>query len=858
MSRINVLVATTSPDVKAEVIAESVAARQDMNLVESRCVSMAEVDGVLKSIASPPRCALVLVGRSTETNELAQQWLAERDDLVVLHVDVVDDVVRIGLRDPRLDSLLTALRELVERFGAESRDRVARIQLRSAKSSSDDSAESYHLSAQRPLLQASINWVHALLRRAVEDVSDENGDVHGFSVTRETLLQSLDAPSGRVRDDERRELLDAEEALVSALDDNENPEPLAVAYRVFGLGLIEFQMMVLTLAPELDFRFQRCIGFLLDEMGRRVGAMGLYSSLLGMPAPVRGEMNVRALARWLVFEGYAGRPAAADEPLRLDPFLAQWLLGERMAHTNDPLLAQWLLGERMGLASDPRVRRALRLAPWPGASLLQRQVERAARLMEKLQSSSATQWVLLDGDDPAAWRALLELGGARKKVELIRVEAARLAGVDVIEIEDCARRIGRMARLTGDPLVIDGARADGGEAENDGLRLFLATLDSMGCRAAVICRDEARIVRLLGTMPCELAHELALPMAARVGAVRAAAAGTEAYLTEESAEAIANRYPLRVDSLEHAMRLARSRPKNYDAEDPQLERLTTACKELASEGISQLVDRLDPVFSLDEVVLPPGRKQQLNEIVDHVRLAPRVLDGWRFRDQLPYGRGVTALFFGPSGTGKTMAAMGVARRLGIQILRLDLSRVVSKYIGDTEKNIDRVFTDAQRSGAAILIDEADALLGKRSEVKDAHDRYANIEVAYLLQRMEAYEGLAILTTNMRKNLDTAFLRRLRFIVDFPKPDAEAREKIWRQCLPGGSHDVDDAEFRQLARRIDITGGQIRQITLRAAFIAAAAGAQISLEHIAYAAGAELAKNGMPPVEIDLPQRRRAA
>jgi SpoVK/Ycf46/Vps4 family AAA+-type ATPase len=235
-----------------------------------------------------------------------------------------------------------------------------------------------------------------------------------------------------------------------------------------------------------------------------------------------------------------------------------------------------------------------------------------------------------------------------------------------------------------------------------------------------------------------------------------------------------------------------------------------------------------------------------------------VLDGWRFRDQLPYGRGVTALFFGSSGTGKTMAAMGVARRLGIQILRLDLSRVVSKYIGDTEKNIDRVFTDAQRSGAAILIDEADALLGKRSEVKDAHDRYANIEVAYLLQRMEAYEGLAILTTNMRKNLDPAFLRRLRFIVDFPKPDAEARERIWRQCLPGGSHDVDDAEFRQLARRIDITGGQIRQITLRAAFIAAAAGTQISLEHIAYAAGAELAKNGMPPVEIDLPQRRRAA
>ena len=285
-------------------------------------------------------------------------------------------------------------------------------------------------------------------------------------------------------------------------------------------------------------------------------------------------------------------------------------------------------------------------------------------------------------------------------------------------------------------------------------------------------------------MPFELIADSAFPMDALVAAVRTAATGADAYLTEDAAEAIARRFPLHVDDLEHAMRLARSRPIDYDAGDPALARFIAACKQVATEGISHLAERIEPVFDLDDVVLPADRKQQLVEIVDNVRLAPDVLDDWKFREQLPYGRGVTALFFGPSGTGKTMAAMGIARSLGIQILRLDLSRVVSKYIGDTEKNIDRVFTDAQRSGSAILIDEADALLGKRSEVKDAHDRYANIEVAYLLQRMEAYEGLAILTTNMRQNLDPAFLRRLRFIVDFPRPDVEAREKIWRQ-LPAG-------------------------------------------------------------------------
>ena len=296
------------------------------------------------------------------------------------------------------------------------------------------------------------------------------------------------------------------------------------------------------------------------------------------------------------------------------------------------------------------------------------------------------------------------------------------------------------------------------------------------------------------------------------------------------------------------MRLSRGRSDDF----------TAACRQVASEGISHLAERIEPLFTLDEVVLPADRKQQLIEIVDHVRFAPRVLDEWKFRDQLPYGRGVAALFHGPSGTGKTMAALAVAHRLGIQILRLDFSKVVSKYIGDTEKNIDRVFTDAQRSGAAILIDEADALMGKRSEVKDAHDRYANIEVAYLLQRMEAYEGLAILTTNLRQNLDPAFLRRLRFVVDFPRPDLEARQKIWRQCLPEESHQLDETAFRQLARTIDLTGGNIRQITLRAAFLAAAAGAQIGLEHIAAASRAEFAKLGMPPAPIELAVARSAA
>lgn len=831
VSRISVLVTTATPDVEAEGIARSVQARADMVLVESRCLTNPEVDRVLESIASGSPCALVLVERAAESEELATRWLAKRSDLVVLRVGIKGRV-QIGLHDPRLDSLLAALRELVEGIGTRKQERVASIRIDASGTPSAGPVVTQALK-QRPLLQAAISWVHAALRDAVAGVSDENGDMHGLSVTRATLLQSLEAAAPKGHPPEFREVEKVLEELLKR--SSASSEPLAVAVRVFGLTFLEFRMLLLGLAPELDLRFQRCIGFLLDEMGRRVGSLGLYASLLGPTVTVRGELaQAGSLARWLVFENDKGRQGA-DEPLRLDPFLSQWLLGNEQA-----------------LVGEPRIRRLLRLDPWPGAGLLERREERAAAasLVSKLQDPAATKWPLLGGDDPAAWRALLELGTEGLDIGLLRIESTRFAGTDFADVEDSACRIARTALLCSMPVVIDFSGEDPQIEEY--LRVFVATLDQLRIRAGIVCRDEARVIPLLGPVAHEVADVPALPLSARIDAFCNAARTANVFLNTEAADAIARRYPLQVDGLEHAMRLAHSRALCYATdEDPYLARFTGACKDVASEGVSHLAERIEPLFNLDQVVLPDDQKQQLEEIVDHVRLAGRVLDEWKFRDQLPYGRGVTVLFCGPSGCGKTMAAIGIARRLGIQILRLDLSKVVSKYIGDTEKNLDRVFADAQKSGSAILIDECEALLGKRSEVKDAHDRYANIEVAYLLQRMEAYDGLAILTTNLRQNLDPAFLRRLRFIVSFPRPDAAARKQIWRQCLPDDSHVLDEFDFRQLARKVELTGGHIRQISLCAAFIAAAAGRLINMEHIEHAAKAEFAKLGMPPVALDL-------
>ncbi len=816
-----------------------------MILVERRVVAVTEVGVVLRSIPSSLQCALVVVGCQGDTEELAEQWLADRPNVVILRLDIVDDIIQFALGDIGLESLLTALKELVSRVDGQPQDRVLRHQIRHLSAGSEsNTAPTEEARPDRPLLSAAVNWIHAVLRNAVEQLSSGNGDLPGLTVTAATVVQLLDARAGRSAMDVASEVEVADSVLTQALTAADSQaDPLAAAARALSLTDIEFRVLLLALAPELDARYQRCLGVLLDDLGRRVATLGLCATLLGAPTHVRCDLaHTGNLARWRLLDNRTGDLPASDEPLRLDPPVADWLLGNCGA-----------------LDLDLRTRRVMQSVAWPGATLLTRQQERisAARLVAKLRGSGALQWILLGGQDSAGWRALLELGVQLVQSRPLRVELARLAGVDVIDIEECALRVGRMARLTGRPLVIDATGADDTAQADDGIRVFLATLAGTECRAAVIYQDEARIIGLLGSTAFEI-EDATLQASARICGARAAATGAGAAITEETAHAIAHQYPLQVDGLERAMRLACSWPLPPQAEHPRYERFVAACKHMAAEGVSRLAERIEPIFNLDSVILPADRKQQLTEIVDSIRLGSKVLDGWKFREHLPYGRGVTALFHGPSGTGKTMAAMGVARSLDIQILRLDFSRVVSKYIGDTEKNIDRVFNDAQKSGCAILIDEADALLGKRSEVKDAHDRYANIEVAYLLQRMEAYEGLAILTTNLRQNLDAAFLRRLRFIVDFPRPDAATREEIWRRCLPEQSHTLDAAAFRLLARKIELTGGHIRQITLRAAFLAAAADKPIGFGHLIYATNAEFAKLGMPAIEFDLSEGRRVA
>lgn len=277
--------------------------------------------------------------------------------------------------------------------------------------------------------------------------------------------------------------------------------------------------------------------------------------------------------------------------------------------------------------------------------------------------------------------------------------------------------------------------------------------------------------------------------------------------------------------------------------------LWDVCRIQARPRLDELAQRIEPAADWEDLVLPPLQKQILYEVAAHVCQRSTVYGSWGFGGKSVRGLGITALFAGASGTGKTLAAEVLANELRLDLYRIDLSSVISKYIGETEKNLRLVFDAAEESGVILLFDEADALFGKRSEVKDSHDRHANIEVSYLLQRMEAYPGLAVLTTNLKSSMDTAFLRRIRFVLQFPFPDAIQRAEIWRRVFPACTP-TQGLDPMKLAK-LNVAGGNIRNIALNAAFLAADARESVQMKHLLRAAQSEYSKLEKPLTDAEV-------
>ncbi|MEZ4295086.1 MAG: ATP-binding protein [Polyangiaceae bacterium] len=402
--------------------------------------------------------------------------------------------------------------------------------------------------------------------------------------------------------------------------------------------------------------------------------------------------------------------------------------------------------------------------------------------------------------------------------------------------EDLLFTSARDARLSGGLLFLDAASASDPAQLRHATELASRAPDPILLCGPEVLRPSGRAV--LGVSLPRLPHEEAK------GLWRRALEGTEAAHSIDVA-ALAARFQLTPEGIASAAKSVGL----GEAGEPPDRTVWRACRLLSRARLDDLAQRIEPEATWGGLVLPAEEVRTLHAIEAQVRHRARVFHQWGFSAHGERGSGTAAIFSGPSGTGKTMAAEVLAGALELDLYRIDLSSVVSKYIGETEKNLRRVFDAAEEGGAILLFDEADALFGKRTEVKDSHDRHANIEVSYLLQRMESYQGLAILTTNLRKNIDDAFLRRIQFVVDFPFPDEGQRERIWRAIFPPQTP-LDGVDPRRLAR-LAVAGGNIKNIARNAAYLAAAEDRPLGMHHLLDAARLEYTKLGQPltPPEI---------
>jgi SpoVK/Ycf46/Vps4 family AAA+-type ATPase len=318
------------------------------------------------------------------------------------------------------------------------------------------------------------------------------------------------------------------------------------------------------------------------------------------------------------------------------------------------------------------------------------------------------------------------------------------------------------------------------------------------------------------------------------------------------AKPLARQFRLTPGQIIDAVELAENgRSLHQESPTLSLSDLTQACRSQSNQKLGELALKVNPHYGWNDIILPADKLAHLHEICNQARRYYQIFDEWGFGQKISHGKGLSALFTGPPGTGKTMAAEVIAHDLHLDLYKVDLSGVVSKYIGETEKNLARIFQEAESSNAILFFDEADALFGKRTQVSDAHDRYANIETSYLLQKMEEYEGVVILATNLRENMDDAFTRRIRFIVEFPFPDARHRQEIWQSHFPPNAPVSGSIDYEFLARRFQIAGGNIKNVALNAAFLAAENGGMIEMKHVLHGTKREFEKMGKLWQEQDL-------
>jgi hypothetical protein len=590
--------------------------------------------------------------------------------------------------------------------------------------------------------------------------------------------------------------------------------PLDRLAELFGLTQFESQLLLLCAAIELDSDFaafcaQPTFSFALGALP------GAHWSALSPDRPLR---------RWRMIEIGPGT-ALTTSPLRIDERILNLLAG--VDHSDERLAG---IAEPVGWTVDlvPSHRKAAR---------------RIARMWAEA-GPEATPAVQLCGPDTAIKRAIAHcaagmIGGT------LRIVSAHMLPSAAAELEKLIRTIERECLLTDGVILLECEGPEDPAREQTVMR-FVET--------ARVCLAVSAHQRRRGMLRPLFGIDIGKPAAQEQAEAWNAALSGHMGAGSPAIDNLVAHFSLHTHDIRNICREALS-DVGAGGEEAETdgEALYNAvwhnCRTHARPRLEDLAQRIAADAAWEDLILPEAQRRVLKDIAVHVRERAVVYHKWGFGGENTRGLGISALFAGSSGTGKTMAAEALAKELRLDLYRIDLSSVVSKYIGETEKNLRRLFDSAEESGSVLLFDEADALFGKRSEVKDSHDRHANIEVSYLLQRVESYRGLAILTSNLPEAIDPAFLRRIRFIVQFRFPDAGMRAEIWRRVFPAATP-VEGLDVQKLSR-LNVAGGDIRNIAMHAAFAAADAGEPVRLEHVLRAARAEYEKLQRPLPESEI-------
>ncbi|MBD2037648.1 ATP-binding protein [Leptolyngbya sp. FACHB-321] len=604
--------------------------------------------------------------------------------------------------------------------------------------------------------------------------------------------------------------------------------------QTFRLTPFDLSVLLLTIAPEIDLRYERIYAYLQDDVTRKHPSIDLALNLLCPTVEAKMQqrdrfMDAAPMLRHgllqLLTDSQQAQPSFLSQSLKLDEQVIRFLLGQQGL---DSRLAPFCQLIQPALSLDELslnnpMKQALRSIATMGQPL---QLYFQGTLMqEKRQTAEALCHTL---------------GAALLIVELQAIDINT-------NLEQTVDRLCREAQFQTAVLYLDYRDTVPDSARS---RVIEQALAASRYTVSVILAD-ASSGSLSGytTRFMPISFPL-MDFGQRRAYWNRQLATLSIDVVDQDLDALADRFRLTAEQIADAVRMAQQHAcwRSAVAVDfstnsqPTLDELFMAARAQSSQILEGLTRKITPRYTWTDIVLPADQLARLKEICNHIRYRHVVYNAWGFDRKLSLGKGLNTLFSGPPGTGKTMAAEIIAHELRLDLYQIDLSQIVSKYIGETEKNLNQIFTAAESANAILLFDEADSLFGKRSDIKDAHDRYANIEVAYLLQKMEEYEGITILTTNLAQNLDEAFTRRLRFIIEFPFPDVEHRLHIWKGIFPAEAP-IAPLDFEAIAQQFKLAGGNIRNIALAAAFLAAESGQHIQMQHLLKATKRELQKMG---------------